>query len=198
MTIPYTDITTYEGSDMDDFLTKIRLVHIFESVFKEYPDKSISKLVIRYIVYAYSVNSEMIIFGDAWLKNKQRILEACYLPPEKRYYEDLVHLKSDGVKEAIRRWIDHQDNDTWTELCMLKDLRVQMQLAATSDITKSSGEIDYDQKFKNAKYSNDLSQMIKDKEAELIQNNPQLKEAVKEFRQHKVEKVTIGAEHFAQ
>lgn len=197
MTVPYTDITTYEGSDMDDFLTKIKLIHIFESIFQEYPDKSIAKLVIKYIVYAYSVNSEMVVLGSAWLKNKQRVFEACYLPPEKRYYEDLVHLKCDAVRKAIRNWIEWQDENNWVELCMLNDLRVQMQISATSDIRKSSGEIDFDQKMKNAEYSNKLSQMIRDKENELIQNNPKLKEAIKEFKQFKTEKQTLGAEKFA-
>jgi len=197
MTIPYNDITTYEGSDIDDFLTKVRLIHIFESIFKEYPDKSIAKLVIRYIVYAYSVNSELVVLSSAWLKNKQRIFEHCDLPPQGNYYSDLVHLKNDAVVKAIKNWLDFQDEDVWTELVMLKDLRVQMQISATSDIKKASMETDYDQKFKNAKYSSELSQMIKDKESELIQNNPKFKEAVKEFKKVKAEKVTMGAESFA-
>jgi hypothetical protein len=182
MISPFHSIISYEENDWEEYLDRILLIHVFSPVIKEYKDKDTLKGVIRFIAYAYSVDSDKIILSRDWKKNKQEIFELVLIKPEKKSYEDLVLLKNQAVVETIHRWVTHQDNATFTHLQVLKDLRVEMQISALSKILKSSGEVDYDQKFRNAKYADDLKKMIKDLESELIQNNQKLKDAVKEVR----------------
>jgi hypothetical protein len=197
MISPFHSIISYEGDNWGDFLDRILLVHIFSPVIKEYQNKDTLNGAIRFIAYAYSVDSDKIILGRDWKKNKQEIFEFVLIKPEKKSYEDLVLLENKAVVETIHRWVDHQNNDTFTHLQVLKDLRVEMQISALSKILKSSGEVDYDQKFRNAKYADDLKQMIKDLESELIQNNQKLKDAVKEVKVAK-SKFTVGPETFSK
>jgi len=194
---PYSEIISYEEDNWQEFLEKICLIDIFLPVTKAYPDVQTLKCVIRYIVYSYSRHSDKVVLDMEWQKNKQRIFEFVMAKPEKGLYEDLVLLKNENVIDCVLRWLDHQDNDTWRMLCVLKDLRLEMQLSAVSKILKSSGEIDYSQKFLNAEYAIKLKQMIKDLESELIQNDAKLKEAVKEVNIKKT-KDRLHVEGFAK
>jgi hypothetical protein len=175
------EIVSYDGDDWQEFLDKCLVIDIFTPVIKEYQDIQKLKSVIRYILYTYSQQSDKIILGMEWQKNKQQIFEFVQVKPEKGLYEDLVLLKNDAVLLTVQRWLDHQDGDSFKQLQTLKDLRVEMQLSSISKIIKSSGEVDYTQKFLNAEYANKLKVMIKDLESELIQNDSKLKDAVKEF-----------------
>jgi hypothetical protein len=184
----YHSLITYNGSEWEDYLERITLYDIFKGLIKEYPDKGDFTAVVKYIVYAYSVESEMIVLGSDWQKNKQKIFELCLVRPKEEFYESLVLLKNTAVVEAIHNWLEWQDQDVFKQLQTLKDLRIEMQLTCVSRITKASGENDYDQKFKNAQYSLDLKKMIKDLESELIQNSAKLKDAIKEVRETKQNK----------
>jgi hypothetical protein len=183
MTNPFQAIVTYEEDSWEDYLSQILLIDIFMPVIKEYEDKQVLKSVIRYIAYAYSHDSDKIILGEDWHKNKKQIFEFVMIKPESKSYEDLVLLKNKAVIDAIHNWLSFQERDTFTQMQMLKDLRVEMQISAVSSIKKSSGEIDYSQKYLNATYANELKKMIKDLESELIQNDTLLREAAKEVRQ---------------
>ncbi len=180
---PFQALVTYEEDLWEDYLSQILLVDIFSPVIKEYEDKQVLKSVIRYIAYAYSHDSDKITLGQDWQKNKQQIFEFVMIKPEKKSYEDLVLLKNKAVVESIHNWLDFQQKDTFVQLQVLKDLRVEMQISSLTAILKASGEVDYDQKFRNAGYASDLKKMIKDLESELIQNDALLKEAAKEVRQ---------------
>jgi hypothetical protein len=197
MTSPYHAILNHEEDNWQEFLEKILLIDIFMPVIIEYKDYSTLKSVIRFITYAYSVESEKIILGMDWQKNKQNIFEFSLVKPEKKLYEDLVLLKNKSVVDCIHKWLAFQDNDTFTQLQVLKDLRVEMQISSLTNILKASGETDYDQKFRNATYANDLKKIIKDLESELIQNNQRLKDVVKEVRLAK-SKFTVGPETFSK
>ena len=197
MISPFHSIISYEGDEWQEFLDKMLLIDIFMPLFKEYSEVSYIKSVIKYIVYAYSVDSDKIILGMEWQKNKQNIFEYVMIKPEKKSYEDLVLLRNSEVVKTINNWLEFQDNDAFRQMQVLKDLRVEMQISSLTDIKKASAEIDYDQKYKNACYANDLKKMIKDLESELIQNNQRLKDAVKEVRVTK-SKFTVGPETFSK
>lgn len=197
MISPFHSIISYEEDNWEDFLNRVLLIDIFAPVINEYKNRDTLKGVIRFIVYAYSVDSDKIILGRDWKKNKQEIFEFVLIKPESSSYEDLVLLKNEAVVQSINKWIEFQDNDTFTQLQVLKDLRVEMQISALSQIKKSSGEVDYDQKFRNAKYAEDLKKMIKDLESELIQNNERLKDAVKEVKVAK-SKFTVSPATFSK
>lgn len=197
MISPFHSLINYEEGNWQQFLEDALLMDIFMPVIKEFPDTQTLKLVIKYIMYAYSPDSDKIVLGMDWQKNKQKIFEHVLIKPEKSSYEDLVLLKNAAVVDTIHRWLKFIDQDSFSQLQVLKDLRVEMQISALSKILKASGEIDYDQKFRNAKYADDLKQMIKDLESELIQNNQKLKDAVKEVRIAK-SKFTVGPETFSK
>lgn len=195
MTQPYYSIIEYEEDDWGEFLERVCLIEIFKPVIEYYKDIGTLKCVIRYIVYAYSLESDKVILGMEWQKNKQHIFEFVLAKPIKDIYEELVLLKNPSVVAAIHNWLEFGDNDTFKQLSSLKDLRVEMQLSSVSAIKKPSMEIDYDQKFKNAEYSAKLKIMISDLESELIQNNHKLKEGVKEIKtaQNKKNSRSVGS-----
>lgn len=190
----YQSIITYEDGEWQDYLEKIALIDIFGGLLKEYPDKGDFKCIVRYILLAYSVESDMLVLGADWTKTKRKIFERCGIKPEKKFYEDLVHLKNRKVLEAIHKWLEYSDEDTFTQICILKDLRVEMQMTCLSDIKKASGELDFDQKYRNSQYSVDLKKSIKDLESELIQNSVLLKDSIKEYREGKKSAKSFGME----
>jgi hypothetical protein len=196
---PFQSVIAYEDDNWNDFFERVNLLEIFKELIAWYGDnKPLLKSFIKYIVWAYSKDSDMVVLGMDWQDNKRKIFDVSGFLPEQKYLDTTVHLKDFVVLKTIQNWLRFQDSNTWVEYCNLKDLRQQMQLASVSDLKKSSGEIDYDTKFKCATYSKDLLQMIKDLEQELIQNDMKLKEGVNEVKtaSRKV-KQTFGAENFA-
>ena len=193
----YHSVVNYEEDNWSEYLDNILLLDIFMPVIKEYINSGTLKSVIRYIVYAYSPESDKVILGMDWLKNKQKVFEFVLAKPENSIYQDLVLLKNKAVVNTIHKWLNFLDNDTFTQLQVIKDLRVEMQISSLTEIRKASGEIDYDQKYRNASYANDLKKMIKDLESELIQNNNKLKDAIKEVKSAK-NKFNVGPETFSK
>lgn len=200
MVIPVKELTTYSGSDWQEYLDSMALFEVFKDlVYKYQADPIFLKCCIRYIVWAYSKDSDKIVLGTDWVENKKRIFEAAQLPLVESVLHDVVFLKDEIILITIKRWIDLQDEEAWKELCMLKDLRAEMQLSANSQLKVGNGEgINYDQKFKNAKYSIELAQMIKDCESKFMQNDPHLKEAVKEIKQRTKSNTSLSPEFFAR
>ncbi len=177
----YQALVEYCGEDWESFLDDILLSDIFKPLIDAYPDKNNLKCVIRYIVYSYSVDSDKIGIGVDWENNKKKIFEFVCVKPQSDLFNQLVNLTHPKVIEVIHNWLNHQGGEVFSRLQSLKDLKVEMQQASNGMILKSTGERDYDQKFKNAGYVKELSQMIKDLEAEIIQNNPKLKDAIREL-----------------
>lgn len=191
----YNEIITFEGDDWEDYFTKVCLIDIFKDFINLFKDRSVLRQAIKYVAWAYSKDSDCVILRLDWLQNKRKIFDKALLHDV--YYEDLVLLKNPIVVKTIHRWLEFQDSAIFSRLSMLKELQVEMQQSAISEIKKSSGEIDYDQKYKNACYVKDLGKMIDDLEQELLQNDSKLKMAVKEIRSASKNKNTIGVETFA-
>lgn len=208
----FAEIVSYSGPEWDDFLDKRSLLEIFKPVLQRYSDNSIRKGVINYIIKAYTLESQDIVIGMEWQRNKKIIFEKCMLPYDMHDelvlfenihdcdagdFEDKIEKDKDitAIRHSITKWLTFQDSQTFVQLSVLKDLQIEMQISANTFIKKSSGENDYDQKFKNAKYAMDLRVLIRTVEDELIQNNEKLKEAVQEVRKGKV-KSTMGIESF--
>lgn len=190
----YSSLMGHKKGDLKEYIEELSLTDVFEKLIKKYNDSSDFSCALRYILYAYSVESEMLVIGQNWEKTKKKIYEKVCAKPIKDMYEELVHLKSTEVLETIQRWLDYNDSDVFTSLQTLKDLRAEMQMTCLTQIKKSSGEIDYTQKFLNAEYALKLKQMIKELESELIQTNPVMKDAIKEFRSEKNKSGLMGIE----
>jgi len=191
----YQSIITHEHDDWEEYFNKICLIDIFGDIIAKYGnDRTTLKSFIKYIVWCYSKESDMVIIGSDWLKNKKRIFDAAEFKPIDVLLNASVHLQDPTVLKTVQRWMDFQNDAVYTQLCVLKDLMVEMQLSANGRVVKSSGEIDYDQKYKNACYVDSLRKMINDLESELIQNTPKLKEAYREVRQQASKKNTKSTE----
>jgi hypothetical protein len=198
MIIAYQQLTTYEEDNWQEFLDRICLYDIFKDlILKHGVNKSLLKSFIRYIVWAYSRESDMIILGTDWGKNKRRIFDAAGFEPIEILLNATVNLQDDVVVSTIHKWLSFQDDYVHTQLSVLKDLMVEMQISANSPIRKASGEIDFDQKYKNACYVKDLRRMISDLESELVQNSPKLQEGATELRNTN-KRVIISAEKYAK
>lgn len=192
----YNDIINYDGNDFEDYLNMICLIDIFKDLINLFKDKKNElKQAIKYILWTYSKQSDYVILGDDWLVNKKRIFDKTFLPKE--YYEDLVLLKNRIVIDTIQRWVDFQDDEVSATLFSLRDLMIEMRLSSNSNIKNAQDEINYDQKYKNANYSIELKQKIKDLESELIQNDMRLKEGVKEIKRATKSSHSIGVEKYA-
>lgn len=192
----FSDLISYEGDSWDDYLNKICLIDIFKDFLVLFKDKTSLTQAIRYVVYCYSKDSNLVILGDDWMQNKKRIFDKTFLPKE--YYQDLVLLENRIVIKTIQKWIDFQDNKVYANLCSLKDLMVEMRLSSNNNLKKTDGiNIDYDQKFKNAGYVQDLQKMIDNLEQELIQNDMKLKEGAREIKKASKKSNSIGVESYA-
>lgn len=197
MISPYQALTTYEQDDWRDFLEKCLLIDIFLPVLEEYKDPQTVKLVIKYIVFAYSAQSEHVVLGKEWLENKIQIFELLMFKPVKDFYDDVVNLMNPAVVKSIHNWLEFQDKPTFKQMQVLKDLKIEMQTSCLSRILKASAEVDYDQKFRNAEYASKLQEKIRELESELIQNNAKLKEAVREVKSAKIT-YNVGPETFSK
>jgi hypothetical protein len=200
MVNPLQALSTYSGDDWYEYLDSISLSEIFRDLIVKYQaDPSLLKGIIRYIVWTYGKESDKITLGTDWLETKKRIFEAAQLPPMEDVLKNVVYLADEVVLVTIKRWVEFQDDDTWKELMMLKDLRSEMQVSANSQLKAGNGDaVNYDQKFKNAKYSIDLALMIKDCESKLLQNDPKFKDAVREVKQRSKSNTSISPESFAK
>lgn len=192
----YQHLIRYSGNDWEAHIESISLNDVFGGLLKEYTDRGDFGCIIKYVLYAYSSESDMLIIGSDWIKTKRKIFERCSVMPKDSFYEDLIHLKNKIVLDCIQKWLDYQDEAVFTLLQTLKDLMAELQMSCLTEIKKSSGEIDYTQKYLNAGYVADLRNRIKDLESELIQTSALLKDSVKEFREAKRANKSFGLETF--
>lgn len=177
------ELINWKGENLRNFLIDLSVFNVFEKMFEEeWVDNPTFEALVKYITSIYSVDSDYVLLGADWLKLKQTHFNKNELPEE--FYEQVVLLKSKNITLSIKEWLDYQNNDTHAQLCMLKDLRVEMQISAVSAIKKGTNaiEIDYDQKFRNAKYSQDLLVMIRETEQALLQNDPKMKDGHQEVK----------------
>lgn len=208
MILPISSLTTYNGDEWEDYLEKICLIDIFRKIIDEFrSDKTLVTSIIKYIVWTYSLDSDKVIQGMEWQSNKRKIYEDADMPVGDKalissdqsiltYYEAFVLLKYPTVLQTVKKWLDFQDDENWSNWCMYNDLLVEMRIAANSPIKKNTGEIDYDAKMKCAQYINDLLKLKSDSESTLLQNNEKLKEAYAEVTKElrKADRKTMGVE----
>jgi hypothetical protein len=193
MISPYHSIISYPKDDWEEYFDRIAMIAIFKPVIDEFKSDRVKlRCVIQYILQCYSVESDKIKIGADWNKNKLEIFEDTCQPLES-LRDATVYLKSSGVIDTVNNWLRYQDEEIFCEMAMLKDLKLELQMSAISPIHKSSGEIDYDQKYKNAGYVNELRKNIKDLESEFIQNNNKLKDSIKDFKSVTKKKNTLSA-----
>lgn len=197
MTNIYYDIVNYENDDFEEYLRRILIYDVFKNIIEEYADTIIAKKVIRYILYAYSMDSEMLSpNGNNWSKVSEQILEVVGLPIE--LYDDVLLLQNQSVLLTIQRWLQYQNNEMFTNYITYRDLRREMLASSLSKIKAASDEINYEQKMKNAIHAGTLLQMMNEAMESFIQNHPKLKASAETLnRANNKNKVTRSVADYA-
>lgn len=184
-------IENYESDELEKFLEKLQIVDVFEILIKTYRhNAAVLRQITKYIVYTYTLESEYILFKGEWGDCKKQIFEFVML--EGRYFNEVVKLESTAVCETVARWLDYQDNEVYTELVRLQDLKKEFHDSLLLPIDECS----YNQKFENACNAQKLTIMISELRSQLIQNSEKLKSGAIEVRTYR-KKNTIGPEKFA-
>ena len=174
---PYNALTTNECNWVP-FLEKLGLFDVFGELTASYYDTEATTQIIKFIVWTYSANSTQLTEGMEWEANKRNNYRLAGLP--QGLWEPVGLLKDPTILRATHRWLDWQEEPVFKQLQCLRDLKLEMQLSCVGKVVKSSGEIDFDQKFKNAQYALDLDAMIQQLENQSILNDPKLKDAIQE------------------
>lgn len=175
------ETVSFDG-DYEEIFDKFNFIRIFDPIFKSFPDKQEAGRIVKYIAYAFSLESNKITVSGDRRKETQDIFNE--LKIKKDLYTDVVLLQNNEILKSVQAWCKFQDSAQLEYLFTLKQAYVQQQSAAISPLKKSDGvNIDFDQKQKCIEHMRELKQWIKDAESELQQNNPKLKEAYKDILQ---------------
>lgn len=199
---PYYTITTTDEANFQDFLTKLNLIEIFRPVLEEFPDVELFKGIVKFIAWGFSLDSDILnTVGNTWSKVADVIYEKTGLPydndKEDGIYGNVAELKSDGVRLAIEKWLQFQNDENWTQFIHYRDLRRQMLAASLDVLKKASGEVDYTAKMDCAKYSKELLQMMDEAKETFIQNNPKLKGSVEAINKATKDRTTRSPASYA-
>lgn len=112
---PYSKILECEG-DLKELLNKIGLVDVFKPLLKEFSDVTLFRGAVRFIVLAYSLESEVLhTFGNSWITVYKTIYEKTGLPDNENTFDAIANLKSGDVRDAIDNWISFQNSEAWEE-----------------------------------------------------------------------------------
>ncbi len=127
----YSEIIAYDGGDdfFDDFLEKMHLIDIFKGLLKEFPDKEEFRGVVHFILWGYSLESDMLTTGGLdWSKLSEKIFKRTGL--DNKYYNDVANLESEEVRNSIHRWLQLQNDFSFTQYVTYRDLRSQFLKAS--------------------------------------------------------------------
>ncbi len=136
-----------------------------------------------YILDCYSKSSKKHIAGAEWSVIKKGVAKEVKLPKE--LYAAVLELENEGVAQSIQNWLKYQNAPVFEQICVLKDLREQMLKSALQMLPKGKGEINWEQKDKNAQKAKRLQKDIEDLEKSIKANTTSTLDMIQEF-----EKVT--------
>lgn len=193
----YTSIINYsdESDAFDEYLKKKYLFDLFKGLLEEFADINIFKGIVKYILWAYSLESDMLLMnGETFGKTSDRIFKKTKLPDT--IYSDVALLESDSVRDCIEKWLQFQNEEEYTNYCHFRDLRREMLASSIGKITKATLEQDYEQKMKNAYHAKELLEMMKEALAKYVQNSPKLKNSIKAFDAVTINRNTATVEDF--
>lgn len=176
---PYSNLIKSEEPDFEEYLKRIHLIKIFEPLLEEFPDKEIFKGVVKFILFGFSVNSDMLLTqGYTWGNICNKVYERAELPDDVEVYEKVANLGSDAVRDTIENWIRFQNDENFCNFTHFRDLRRQFLALSLSDMKKATEEIDIEAKMKAVVYAKDLLKMMEDAKETFIQNHPKLRGSV--------------------
>lgn len=186
----YTSIINYTKDDLKEHLGKIELLTVFQPIVREFKDLLIFRGVLKFIVYSYSLESEVIhSIGTSWLGMSKIIYDKSGLPDNEDIFDKVANLKSPGVQEAIENWLNHQNSEVFTQYCHYRDLRKQCLIdSRTADKLKDRRDAII--------YSKELLGLMDEAKASFIENSELLKPSIQEFKKASGKK-TLGIQDYA-
>lgn len=193
----YNTITEQREDEFDfiEYLKKAGAYDAFSSVFEYYDDIIMAIKMVKFIAFAYTPDSELLPEkASTWEKVAKHIFNVVDIPSE--FYDDVVNLKNEAVREAAHEWLRFQNDDNWTNYVTFRDLRFQMIKHSLSDVKKGE-EVDIKSKMDAAKYAKELLEMMDATKNNFVQASPKIKSSVEALQNAKV-KDTIGPQHFAK
>ncbi len=198
MTNIYNTIISEREDEFDfiGYLQKVQCLYIFQPVFDKFQDITLAVKVIKFILYAYSPDSDLLMEkGGTWDKLAKNIFNVVDIPTD--YYDEVWHLKNEAVRESVQNWLEFLNDDNWTNYITFRNLRSQMVQHSLSEIKKGD-DLDIKSKMDAAKYAKELLDMMDAIKGNFVQAVPQLRpsiEALKKATPNK--KDTTGPQHYA-
>ena len=161
MTHPYRTITEHVGS-LQSLFNIYPYMDTFKKIWEDEQykgDFSIPTKIIKYIVFAFSIESEKITPNGDRGAEMRRIFKEMEI--DENLYTNVVLLEDPNIREAAAKWLDYQDEPQLLYLWTLQMAYTQQQSASISNLVKN-GVIDYDQKQKCVEHMRQLKVWIKD------------------------------------
>lgn len=204
-------VLNFKGGDMDfeDHLTEMNL-KFFDNLYAVYPQKDRARKAVKYIVFAYSKNSDYLLSGESWSEIKDRVAKLVELDEE--MYNEMVNFQfkfvakktkkeeeeeaDDGTGEVeaneynvkkivqcITDFLEYEGSKMNKHLRRMYDLYEQFSSASVNMITKGkNGAIDWDQKSLCQKEASRLYNEIEEWEQKIANTNAPLKKPIEELK----------------
>lgn len=190
MISPYTAILNYTKDDLKDYLGQIELLTVFQPIVREFKDAAIFRGVLKFILYSYSLESEVIhSIGTSWIGMSKIIYDKAALPDNEDIFDKVANLKNGAVQEAIENWLNFQNNEAWTQYCHYRDVRKQcLQDSRTAEKLKDRRDAMI--------YSKELLGLMDEAKASFVENSEILKPSIQEFKKVTGKK-TLGIQDYA-
>jgi hypothetical protein len=137
--------------------------------------------VIKYIVYAYSRDSELVLLEGNWANNKEAIAIKVGLPEDGR--EDVVDLKNETVRECITRYLTMQGDRDFRHLQLTRDLYERLLDQLYETMYNKEGEFDKDKILADRKALADLYDEMIELEERVRSKNIHIYDGMKQIVQ---------------
>lgn len=141
---------------------------IVPELFTELIDAGFSnsetKSIIIYIVYAYSKESKMLVLGQGYEIQKDKIFKMANLPDYRR--SDIVLMKNPCIRKTILEYLESQAHRDFRHLIQKYELYEALCASQLSNIRDEDGEVNYKEMMESSKYIDKLLEDIKKMEAD--------------------------------
>ncbi len=157
------------GGDMISVINSHSAREIFEPLIALYGSEMLKfNQAFFYLLMVYSRDSTSWAKGVSYEETKRAVIKELEIEDAQLAHE-LMDLELQEIRDTVQRYLDYQGSPEWDHLIMIKELYHEMRVSAMMPIRKGEA-IDYEQKFKNARYAKELLQEIGAWEAKMMED----------------------------
>lgn len=170
----FKEVTKSTEDNFEEYLKRIALFEVFEPIFLTWgKEPEIVKSIIQYIFYGYSIESDQLpTKGSDWKFKSKQLFDKVGLPS--KLEGPILKLENPAIQKSVHSFLWYQNDENWTEYCLYRDLRLQMQTYALLPGTVK-------EKMDAAVNSGELLKMMDTARQRFIDNNDKLKKQVEEI-----------------